>query len=581
MGIAAIFPLKALRASYPLRVHLVIFFSILTFTLGLALTLFQQQAASRLLLSSNKASIERSAREIEVHLNARAQPIRMAVHALAHQRSLQKARSLEARLVDLPFLRETLDQIPMLSSLYIAYENGDFFILSAMQEELLRDAPEDAAYLAGSITHERGQRLHEFLYFDRALRLLDRRPAQAYTHFDPRERGWYQLARNQPGQLLSSPFYLFQASQRRGASFVREASDNAAVVGADLGVRELGQLLAGHKLTTSSRIWLLDDDRIAIAGDHDAAALKTALLTAGSSNRVQVGQRIWHTDRHRLHLFDEQRAELLFAVPEDELLAGVQNVRRQSLLLAILIVVSFLPLVWWQAHRLCRPLERITRESAEISHFRFADAPRQTSLITEINELAQATQNAKNTIRRFLDIGLALASERDFNALLASILRESSGIMRARGGILYLREAEAGWLTPAQALWDGERVKDIDRIPAICEELRHYHPVLRALHQGTLSHRLEPIEFMTWFGALGVSEEHISALAIALKNRQEQTVGVLLLFEHENAGEHASAMMALMEAISGSAALAIESHRLIQEQQNLLEAFIQLIASAN
>ncbi len=582
MGIARFLcrPFAYLRRSYPLRVHLVIWFSTLTLTLGLALTYFHQRATSRLLLSTNQASLQRSAHEIENHLEYLTQPIRITVHALAHKRSLQQARTLDERLDDLPFLREILDQVPMLSALYIAYENGDFFIISPIKDAPLQETPANAAYLIGSISQHTGVKRQEFLFFDHDLRLLERRPAEAYMQFDPRERSWYQMARNQNKGLITSPFYTFQASQRRGTSFAQASPQGHTIVAADLGIRALGNILAAHKLTPSSHVWLLDEEHVAIAGDREASALKTALLAAGKQSQIRVGSQIWHANRYRLHLFDAHYAELFFAVPEDELLAGVQTLRQQSLLLALLMVGGCLPLLWWQARRLCRPLERITRESAEISHFRFADTPMQSSLITEINELGQATQNAKNTIRRFLDIGLALASERDFNALLARILRESSGIMRARGGILYLRDAEAGWLTPAQALWDGQLVSDIDRIPAICEELRHYHPVLRALHQGMLSHVLEPIEFMTWFGALGVSEEHISALAISLKNRQEQTVGVLLLFEHENAGQHVSEMMALMEAISGSAALAIASHRLILEQQNLLEAFIQLIASA-
>ncbi|MFV3089351.1 HD domain-containing phosphohydrolase, partial [Pseudomonas sp. GW6] len=73
-------------------------------------------------------------------------------------------------------------------------------------------------------------------------------------------------------------------------------------------------------------------------------------------------------------------------------------------------------------------------------------------------------------------------------------------------------------------------------------------------------------------------------IATGLHNRQGDTVGVLVLLQRDN-GEDSESMLspdrvAFVEAVSGSAALCIESQRLLARQKQLLDAFIQLIAGA-
>ena len=74
-------------------------------------------------------------------------------------------------------------------------------------------------------------------------------------------------------------------------------------------------------------------------------------------------------------------------------------------------------------------------------------------------------------------------------------------------------------------------------------------------------------------------------VSTGLHNRQGDTLGVLLLL-HRDSGEEAEPAMlhpqriAYVEAVSGVAALCIESQRLLEQQKKLLDAFIQLIAGA-
>jgi HD-GYP domain-containing protein (c-di-GMP phosphodiesterase class II) len=71
-------------------------------------------------------------------------------------------------------------------------------------------------------------------------------------------------------------------------------------------------------------------------------------------------------------------------------------------------------------------------------------------------------------------------------------------------------------------------------------------------------------------------------IAVSLKNRQGEVVGALALLQDAGALQDAEEreVLALVEALSGTAAAAIDSQRLILEQKRLLESFIELVAGA-
>ena len=73
-------------------------------------------------------------------------------------------------------------------------------------------------------------------------------------------------------------------------------------------------------------------------------------------------------------------------------------------------------------------------------------------------------------------------------------------------------------------------------------------------------------------------------IAAGLHNRQGDTVGVLVLLQRDTGEDNESMLspdrVAFVDAVSGSAALCIESQRLLARQKQLLDAFIQLIAGA-
>ena len=73
--------------------------------------------------------------------------------------------------------------------------------------------------------------------------------------------------------------------------------------------------------------------------------------------------------------------------------------------------------------------------------------------------------------------------------------------------------------------------------------------------------------------------QDIVVVAIPLRDRARQTVGVLALFS-PGSESPSPERLAFAEALSGTAAVTIETQRLLENRKALLDAFIRLVAGA-
>lgn len=110
-----------------------------------------------------------------------------------------------------------------------------------------------------------------------------------------------------------------------------------------------------------------------------------------------------------------------------------------------------LPIAWLLAHHIARHLQSLVGEAARIRHFQFQDSVEVRSIITEVNQLAEAIALMKSTIRRFLDISTALAAEQNFPRLLDRVLAETLALTQAEAGLLLLVSDDERTLQPAAA----------------------------------------------------------------------------------------------------------------------------------
>ncbi|HEY9397565.1 MAG TPA: HD domain-containing phosphohydrolase [Burkholderiales bacterium] len=576
-------------------------FSLLFLAMGGLIAWFGYAQGRDLTLSATERVFEHIGRETHLSLNQTLAPVGDFADVLALQPFVE-ARNLPERLQALPLLQHAFTANPQIEAVYAGYADGSFFLLRLLHSEAERSlfaAPAPTRYMVQSVERREGAAPSPlYLFFDEHLRELERRAAPEYD-YDPRTRIWYELART-PGQRVLTEPYAFFSTGTPGVTVARRANARS-VVGIDVTLAHLSSRLSALSTLPGMRTVLFDEQRRLLAssdtgqalvrrvdsraflstledsGDPLLASLQPATQTAGNALNLQVRGKEWKSvvlpiDTARGPLF------LAIAVPLDELLKDLRETRKQHVLISLALLICGIPLTMLMAHSVARGMRRVTAQANDIRAFQFDGPSAGRSLILEIDQLSLAMDKMRDTIRNFQDVAISLAEETNFDRLLERVVWETCQAVDAVGGLVYLPDAEDRSLTPAALMdYSGRRLQD--NVDAIA--MQSGSPVAVAFRDSAT--RLVDLtaqsgsEFAPFQGLW--PEHRLSAVAIPLRQRDGERVGVLVLFT-PHAETPNRARLAFAEALSGTAAIAIETQRLVEARKQLLDALIRLVAGA-
>jgi HD-GYP domain-containing protein (c-di-GMP phosphodiesterase class II) len=602
------FPSRRFRL--PLHIHISTLFFLLVLIAGGSIAWVSYNRSVQMLERAAGDLMARVAAQTLSETERLLQPVGASVRLAALQR-VSGAASLAERRNSLPFLRRALASSEAASSIYAGYANGDFFLLFRIIDEEARtaiNAPPGAAWLVQSIEHPQGgaQAEAHFIYLDAGLRVLrdDLRPDFAAS-YDPRQRSWYRRAAASDVLIYTEP-YVFATTGKAGISVAQRSEDGQAVVAADIRLASLAATLQGQKLTPDSRLVIFDADRRVVAssepgwlrsGPSGSAPerrrideLGGALAALGQSfpaaaNLVQgapladfvADGRDWRGAVVALPISGGPPAFLGVAVPDDELLTDARDLRDKALLATLAVMLLALPLTYLGARLVSRPLRELVDETAAIRRFDFDDDVATRSVVCEVDDLATDLASMKSAIRHFLHIAASMAEEPDFDRLLPKLVDETVAVVGARAGALYLTRDDEGLDLAALRESDG-----ICLAPELAPPGADMAGLVAAGQRscvGTLKVSAgagSPCASL--FEALQVSgAEGMAYLAVPLMDRAQDRLGLLILWFDE---APAPDLIHFVEALSGSAAVSVETRALIRAQKALFESFIQLLAGA-
>ena len=596
-----------MKRRFPLHVHISTLFVVLILLVGGIIGGLGYKISREILETTASDLSTRISRETLSEFTNIIGPAEMATRLLSFD-GITQAKTLDARLGNLGFMREALNNSEALTSIYVGYGNGDFFMVRRIRSESGRkffNAPAKTAFIVQSIEHAGDVASGRFIYLDAGLATLrsDDRPDYA-SSFDPRSRDWYKAALAASGQIKTPP-YLFFTTQRVGTTIANRAAKSEAVVGADIDLETLDQSLARQKVTPGTEVVLANqagqtlayedvgksvrlpdtpDAKPVLANlDQLGAPVLAQLLPVLQSMDGRTARELsltvngedWHAAIRPVKLEGTRPLFLITAIPDRELMAAAHALMRHSLIIMVLVILLAIPITWALARRISGPLRQLAREAEAIRRFEFSQPIKVNSLVLEVNELTLTMDSMKRTIRRFLDINMAVAAENDFDRLLPRLLGETLPAAGAEAGVLYLADNEQ--LLPAAALQ-----LDGTPLPMATTPLAAHAagPLLGAALAAGAAHAA-PLSADD-IGALGLDQALAAcpashAIAVPLLNRQHQLVGAMLLLCRSDSDV---ARLSFIQALSGSVAVSLESKELIKAQKQLFAAFIQLIASA-
>ncbi len=276
-------------------------------------------------------------------------------------------------------LMRVLRIYPQILSLYVGFDNGEFFMVTHIAGENsgeLREAlhaPADAAFANEIISAETaGDRKTRWVFFSEDGTVVGRLDP-ALAEFDPRPRPWYDSAKRSDA-VEQSTLYIFATSRELGVTLSRSFTGQMpGVMGADLAEIDLARFLRDQQITPTSTAFIFtkagevialpDTARFAKAIHPNDQMLVTPPKIGDLNDPVIAGLVGAYEDGHMSgtrfydvagrtwvgHVLDIPprygRDQLLaIMVPLDEIEKPITEIRNQTLLYSIAFLVFALPL---------------------------------------------------------------------------------------------------------------------------------------------------------------------------------------------------------------------------------------------
>jgi len=580
--------------------------------LGFTLIWQSFNKTSDIMIKSAYDLYEHIPEELNLDIKATYGPI---VGALRHLRSspITSADTFEQRKKHLPVLKAMLASAPSAAAVGIAYDDGDYFGAMFVRSEIMREeyhVPENAVFMVRYLNRSQPEagfkKNHMYtIFYDETLIEVSR-DAGKVSQFDPRQRPWFlQLKDRAVGTVMRTQPYVFYDSKIVGLT-VSEKAINGVVAEFDITLNSLANTISKYRKTENSEVVLINalGETIAYRNPHkiiiDSVAqpgnenLRLAKLDQlGSDVLAHVSTAIGIKEQSLDFYFKEkhwigsvrsvsEKNDLyaLMLTPVDELLKDAVGIRENLVIIALAVLLIFIPVIWFASKKISRPLKLLSKEAEAISRFDFEASHLKPSFIKEVAELDDATELMKSTINKFIRLINSLSGEQNLDALIRSITRETMQISHADAALIYLMDEHDDLLKADYCFSrDGGEIGTqnlsqltLDEVKAVFQKNMAGRSCVVELKKGS-ENKLSPL-------LDSLDEESLSCIVLPLQNRNDETIGMLCLLYRQSEQVKLLSNIEFVEALSGFAAVTLESRQSLKMQEELLDSFIRLIAGA-
>ena len=595
---------------YPLWLYMGIIFTTLVIVMWFALGFSSYHMVKKTSLTATNQIAEQITRITELSLEAVQSSAYVAIETLSNINLAEKPIS-DLRLHAFLLTAADLMALPVINSIFISYENGDFFVVSALRrksEAALFNAPAKTFFILQSIEHHLGNRTSNMFFYDEKLSLLGKQehPEDA---FDPRTRHWHMNATKITGHSFTDP-YFFYGTFELGITVARRSNDLQRVIGLDMSLYSLSQMLDTQLPTPRSRMAIVTSDGALIARtkglpkhEYGTQPILTReetpiLLRAleeykkgqrGLTDSIEIDGESWLLYVDEIGVFGgNKRNLLLIALPINEVMKDSQILLRRTLEVSFLILLICLPFIWYATNHITNVLSDLFIQAQKIRDFHFDNEESfepARSNVTEFYTLSCAIFILKDNIKHFLKINSAISNERNFDKLLDIILVELSQVADAEGGFISFLDEHGQYLPDVKIYWN----KLIDNSPkperVSSSQFEGIMPAALDLSDNKLINitikRSDAIDsFATVFNDPKV--EYLNIIHLPLSNKMGENLGVLSFIkkvddlQNSFQNNHISFIRTLADIVT----VALEDHRLLKAEQNLLDAMVRIIAGA-
>ncbi len=600
------------RKSFPLRIHIATLFIVLMLIACGSISILFYVKSRDMVERETEKLVDRIVSESTRELERLFGPPETLASLLARA-VITRAETVEQRLKSLPVLREAMNGIPAVASVYVGYGDGDFFQFRRLRDEQDRgffSAPEQTVWLVQSIDSRPGQTSEKLMiFYDDELQQLG--SAEWETSYDPRLRNWYRQAVDTVETVRGSP-YVFYTDRQLGITFARSLTDEATVTGVDIRLETLSEMVRQFKITPGAQVMLFETSGQLIAHEDPRLLVNEAAGEAGQIERRRIDQlggpamdvlaevvrsqelieinraefeadgEPWLSTNGQLRLKSGPPIFFSMVVPFLELTAEVRQIRNQAVLIALALVLALIPITLVLARTISKPISKLADNAKAVSRLDFSEREHVLSIITEVDELAVALSFMRKTISDFLTLIESLNREKNFDTLLERIGSDVRHAAASDGVLICLIDEEKRLLRSDVYCDENGCRRDL-QLPDF--ELDEDLPIVKAVKQNKrVRWDLSRGQANKLAGLIGAEEQRITIWCQPLEDRQDTSMGILgLVYAGPEKGKGRGELadwLSFVERFSGLAGVTLETKRLVKRQKELFDAFIKLIAGA-
>ncbi|MCE4936614.1 HD domain-containing phosphohydrolase [Aliivibrio fischeri] len=593
--------IKTIRAKlvFPLHVHISTLFILMIAIICTAQILLANKSMNDILLEANSTIFDRIANETRFSMRDEYRPAFNAVEELS-QKEIIKTNTLEGRKAYFSELLMLLKLNNHVSTYRITYPNGDWFGVGIIENQSLRkelNAPPSARFYF--IDVPLGTKVTSTIYFyDKTSKLIDSLIFKLQKN-DPRNEDWFKNSTVHQ-TILSKPRY-FNAVNQFGLT-IHQKADNDVVVSADLLMFKVDEVLKSTSNHSSSIRVLYDEESIVYASNYNAhteinnqavmlkdifnqsamAALQQLHLDQ-EIQRYQHNNEDWYGKIFSVPINQQRTLNLLVAVKASELLSSASVIRNQTILWSFLVLCLSIPCVYFVSQRISKPIKQATEQARLISKFDFSQLKQSPTKILEIDNLNKSVTSMKSAIENYFNLTNTILEEHEIDDLIQIIGRNTANAAEAAGAYLYLINDDETHIEPHfawRANTQNEDISGLKRYSLDDKEIAknlEYILVKKKPFEDLSIQKLDINEQEK----LGLKDEDTWSLTFPLFTKGKQTIGAMVLvFDIKNSEAIRNDKFDYFESLINFTAIALHGRKMLQNQKDLLESFIQVMASA-
>ena len=414
-----------LRTLIPLHVSIASIVSVLLVLVAGMIVANDQIAGRRAALAYAKESFRNLGEIVRIELQARRGPVETAVEATVATVSLLPADGIFS-IDTVRLFAQRLSETDGLDALYYGDRQGNFAIVFNLAVAAEGAGP---AYLSWIIQRPGPGE------FDQTVIMLDgdygivSTDHRQHNGYDPRTRPWFHGAMV-ADRTVQTPPYVYFESNDIGITVAARTRDGHGVVGGDLTLRTLSQMLGAKRATANSHTVVFDAKTSVLAAsdiDHVLQVVRQderplviqqtlastefapyrALSRLNASGQregvheVEADGKKWVVWISPLDLGGDRSATMGIVAPSDEVFAEVSERMRLSLWIAAFGVGIGLLIAWIVAGAISRPIRTLTGEAYQMRNFDLDERAPVRSRIVEVDQLSQAVQTLRRSLRDF------------------------------------------------------------------------------------------------------------------------------------------------------------------------------------